>query len=105
MTITAFQHALEPVLSMDVHRVHQVVRLTYTIVTCGGRCPWLLCRVCRRRVGVLYHANGLPFRCRICCDLDYSSQYQSRDRSHRCQHRMVSPREWDRISVQCAERT
>ena len=47
--------------------VRQKVQLTYSLGPRGGKRPWFACPTCRRRVGVLYHANGLPFRCRTCC--------------------------------------
>ena len=49
----------------------------------------------------LYHADGLPFRCRTCRKLAYPSQYQSRDQSYGRQPRMVSYREQDQLSAQC----
>ncbi len=88
----------------DGTRARQDVRLTYSLGLRGGKRPWFVCPTCRRRVGVLYHANGLPFRCRICCKLVYPSQYQSRDQSYSRQPRMVSDREQDRLSAQCVQR-
>jgi hypothetical protein len=99
VTITVLQDQL--VYPMGVKRVQQAVRLTYTIGPRGGKRPWFVCPTCQRRVGVLYHANDLPFRCRTCCGLAYPSQYQSRDQSYGRQRRMVSHRERDRLSAQC----
>jgi hypothetical protein len=105
VTITVLTDALELVFPMyGVAGVHQRVRLTYSLGPRGGRRPWFRCPTCLRRVGVLYHANGLPFRCRICCDLAYPSQYQSRNQSYGRQARMVSYRERDRLSAQCTGR-
>ena len=101
--ITVLKDALQLIWLMGADRVLQGVRLTYTIGTRGGRRPWFLCPVCRRRVGVLYHTDSLPFRCRICCDLVYSSQYPARDQSYGRQARMVSYRERDRLSAMCGE--
>jgi hypothetical protein len=103
VTITVFSDALQLVFTMyGVADVHQKVQLTYSIGPQGGKRPWFVCPTCRRRVGVLYHTNGLPFRCRTGCKLAYPSQYRSRDRSYGRQPRMVSHREQDRLSAQCA---
>lgn len=102
VTITVLTDALQLLWPMGVERVHQRVQLTYSLGHRGGKLPWFLCPTCPRRVGVLYHANGLPFRCRICCQLAYPSQYQSRDQSYGRQLRMVSYREQGRLSAQCA---
>ena len=83
-------------------RLHQKVQLTYSLGPRGGKRPWFVCPTCRRRVGLLYHAEGLPFRCRTCYGLAYPSQYQSRDQSYGRQARMVSHRERERFSAQCA---
>jgi hypothetical protein len=103
VTITVLTDALQLVFPMyGAERVLQGVRLTYTIGPRGGRRSWFACPTCPRRVGVLYHADGLPFRCRTCCALAYPSQYRSRDQSYGRQPRMVSHREQDRLSAQCA---
>ena len=103
VTITALTDALQLVFPMyGVPGVHQRVQLTYSLGHRGGKRPWFICPTCPRRVGVLYHANGLPFRCRICCKLAYPSQYQSRGQSYGRQPRMVSYREQGRLSAQCA---
>ena len=86
----------------DGTRARQDVGLTYSLGPRGGKRTWFSCPTCRRRVGVLYHTNGLPFRCRTCCRLAYPSQYQSQNRSYGRQSQMVSHRERDRLS---AERT
>ncbi|HEV8325857.1 MAG TPA: hypothetical protein VGQ08_00110 [Nitrospiraceae bacterium] len=102
VTITVLKDALQLVFSMGIHqRVRQDVRLTYSIGPRGGTRPWFVCPTCPRRVGVLYHADGLPFRCRTCYGLAYPSQYRSRDQSYGRQPRMVSHREQDRLSAQC----
>jgi hypothetical protein len=101
--ITVLKDALQLVFPMGgVERVQQGVRLTYSLGPRGGKRPWFTCPTCPRRVGVLYHADGLPFRCRMCCELAYPSQYRSRDQSYGRQPRMVSHRERDRLSAQCA---
>jgi len=103
VTITVLADALQVIFPIGGgSRAQQEIRLTYTLGPRGGKRPWFLCPVCRRRIGVLYHATGLPFRCRICCNLAYPSQYRTRDRSYGRQHRMVSDRERDRLSAQCA---
>ena len=103
VTITALTDALQLVFTMyGIEGVHQRVRLTYSLGPQGGKRSWFVCPTCPRRVGVLYHANGLPFRCRICCDLAYPSQYSSRNQSYGRQLRGMSQRERDRLSEQCA---
>ena len=106
VTITALTDALELVFTMyGIEDVHQRVQLIYSLGPRGGRRTWFSCPTCRRRVGVLYHANGLPFRCRTCCKLAYPSQYQSRNRSYGRQSQMVSHRQRDRLSTRCATDT
>lgn len=105
VAITVVTDALDLVFSMcGIESVHQKVRLTYSLGPRGGKRPWFVCPTCRRRVGVLYHANGRPFRCRTCCKLVYPSQYRSRDQSYGRQLRGISHRERDRLSGQCAVR-
>lgn len=100
VTITVLTNALQLVFPMyGVAGVHQRVQLTYSLGPRGGKRPWFVCPTGRRRVGVLYHANGLPFRCRRCCGLVYPSQYQSRDQSYGRQLRMVRHRERQRLSA------
>lgn len=77
----------------DGTRARQDIRLTYSLGLRGGKRSWFVCPTCRQRVGVLYHANGLPFRCRTCCKLAYPSQYRSRNQSYGRQPRRVSHRE------------
>src|SRR5262245_35216366 len=102
VTVTALIDGLRVIFPLgDGGRARQDIRLTYSLGPRGGKRPWFVCPTCRQRVGVLYHTHGLPFRCRICCDLVYASQYRSRDRSYGRQHRMVGDRERDRLSAQC----
>jgi hypothetical protein len=89
----------------DGTRARQGVRLTYSLAPRGGKRPWFSCPTCRRRVGVLYHANGLPFRCRTCCRLAYPSQYQTRNQGYGRPARMVRYREQERLRVQGAGET
>jgi len=106
VTITVLTDALQLVFPMyGAAGVHQRVQLTYSLGPRGGKRTWFSCPTCRRRVGVLYHADGLLFRCRICCELAYASQYRSRNQSYGRQPRMVSHRERDRLSMQCVEAT
>lgn len=102
VTITVLKDSLQLIYLGGAHRVHQPVRLTYSLGPQGGKRPWFVCPTCPRRVGLLYHTEGLPFRCRTCCKLAYPSQYQSRNQSYGRQHRMVSYREQHRLSAQCA---
>jgi hypothetical protein len=105
VTITVFTDALQLLFPMyGTERVLQTVQLTYSLGPQGGKRCWFVCPTCRQRVGMLYHGNGLPFRCRICCKLAYPSQYQSRNQSYGRQPRMVSPSERDRLSAQSATR-
>jgi len=82
--------------------VHQGVRLTYTTGLRGGRRLWFTCPTCPRRVGVLYHTDGLPFRCRTCYGLAYPSQYRTRNQSYGRQLRVVSRVEEHSLMEQCA---
>jgi hypothetical protein len=103
VTITVLTDALQLRFSMGIHqRVLQSVRLTYSIGPRDGKRPWFVCPTCPRRVGVLYHADGLPFRCRTCCNLAYPSQYRARDRSYGRQHRILRRLEESRFSEHCA---
>ena len=102
VTITVLTDALDLVFPMcGIAGVHQKVQLTYSLGPRGGKRPWFVCPTCPRRVGVLYLANGLPFRCRTCWNLAYPSQYRTRGQSYGRQHRMVSYRERDRLSKRC----
>jgi hypothetical protein len=101
VTITVLKDSLQLLFLTGIHQhVLQDVQLTYSLGPRGGQRTWFRCPTCPRRVGVLYHANDLPFRCRTCCGLAYPSQYQSRDQSYGRQRRMVSYRERDRLSAQ-----
>jgi len=100
--ITVLRDALQLLFPVGTDRVWQTVQLTHSRGPRGGKRLWFVCPTCRRRVGVLYHKNGLPFRCRTCCGLAYPSQYESRNQSYGRQARMVSHRERDRLSAQCA---
>lgn len=103
VTITVVTDALQLLFSMcGVENVLQRVQLTNSVGPRGGKRPWFVCPTCPRRVGVLYHANGLPFRCRTCYGLTYPSQHPSRNQSYGRQARMVSYRERDRLMAQCA---
>ena len=105
VSITVLTDALQLLWPMSAAHVLQQVQLIYTIGTRGGERPWFVCPTCRRRVGVLYHADGLPFRCRTCCKLAYPSQHRTRNQSYGRQPRMVSDRERNRLSAQCAVET
>jgi hypothetical protein len=93
VTITVLMDGLQVIFPIgDGTRARQDVRLTSTFGPQGGKRPWFVCPTCPRRVGVLYHREGLPFRCRTCCKLAYPSQYRSQNQSYGRQHRMVSYR-------------
>ena len=100
VTITVLNDSLQLGYRIGAQGIQQEVRLTYSIGLRGGKRPWFVCSTCQRRVGVLYY--GLPFRCRVCCDLGYPSQYRSRDQSYGRQHRGLSYRERNRLSAQWA---
>ena len=55
--------------------IEQRVPITWTDCHFGGRRPWFVCTICRRRVAVLYAAGEL-FACRSCYGLAYESQQQ-----------------------------
>ena len=101
-TITVLNDSMQLGYLMGFQRIQQGVRFTYSIGSQGGKRPWFACPTCQRRVGVLYHADGLPFRCRICCDLVHPSQYRARDQSYGRKLRGISHREQNRLSEQCA---
>ena len=105
VSITVLMDGLQVIFPTgDGTCARQDVRLTYSLGPHDGKRTWFSCPTCRRRVGVLYHANGLPFRCRTCCKLAYPSQYQSRYQRYGQRARIVSDRERDRLSSQCAHR-
>src|SRR5215831_20977100 len=62
--ITMLEGLLQVLLPTDPPQVQQDVQLTYSRGAMGGKRPWFACPACQRRVGVLYHAPGMPFRCR-----------------------------------------
>ena len=100
VAITVLNDSLQLLYPMDAQRIQHDVQLTYSRRLRGRRRLWFVCPTCGRPVGVLNHA--LPFRCRICCDLAYPSQYRSRDQSYGRQPQMVSHRERDRFLKTCA---
>lgn len=102
VAITVVENALRLVFPIGATRALQEIQLTHSTGPHGGKRPWFACPTCRRRVGVLYHADGLPFRCRTCCRLAYPSQYTSRNRNYGRQLRGISHRERDRLSGQRA---
>ena len=102
VSVTVLQDSLQLVFVTRTQRMTQAVQLTYSMGPRGGKRPWFVCHGCQRRVGILYHAAGLPFRCRICCDLAYPSQYVSRDQSYGRRHRCLSRSEEGRLRAQGA---
>lgn len=102
VTITVLKDSLHLLFSGGAYRIHQPVRLTYSTGPHGGTRPWFVCPTCPRRVGVLYHTDGQPFRCRTCCALAYPSQYPSRNRSYGRQLRGLSHAERNRLLEPCA---
>lgn len=83
--ITVLAEALQVRIPIGTTDALQTLRLTYS----RGPRLWFVCPTCARRVGVLYHTVGLPFRCRLCCGLAYPSQYRSRQSSYGRHHRWV----------------
>jgi hypothetical protein len=55
-------------------QVREVVPFRYTQTRFGGRRRWFACPACGKACRVLF---GVPFRCRRCHGLHYSSQYQT----------------------------
>ena len=102
MTITTLKDSRQLVYLMGAHRIQQGVQLTYSIGPRGGKHPWFACPTCQRRVGVLYHSDGLPFRCRTSCDLTYPLPYASRDQSYGRQLQKLNRLEENRLIEQCA---
>ncbi len=90
ISVTVLPDALQLTVSIHSQPVQQQVQLIYSMLHRGGRRPWFRCPVCRRRVGVLYHAANLPFRCRRCSGLAYPSQYPRRGTSYGRRHRCLS---------------
>ena len=102
VAITVVENVLHLVFPIGATRALQEIRLTHSTSPHGGKRSWSACPTCQRRVGVLYHASNLPFRCRTCCGLAYPSQYQSKNQSYGRQLRGISHRERDRLSGPCA---
>lgn len=102
VSVTVLKDSLQLAFETRTQRMTQAVRLTYSTGPRGGKRPWFVCHGCQRRVGILYHAAGLPFRCRICCNLVYASQYVSRNQSYGRRHRCLRGQEESRLRAQCA---
>ena len=100
VSITVLQDALQLLYRWGPDSVHQKVWLTYSIGAHGGKRPWFVCTTCRRRVGVLYHANERPFRCRTCSGLAYPSQYQSKRHGHGQRYSLINVRERENLQAQ-----
>lgn len=97
--ITVLHDALQLYFPVGSGRALQTVYLTHSLGPRGGKRLWFICSTCRRRVGVLYHKNGLPFRCRICSELAYPSQYQSRNRSYGRRYQNLTSRARSRVGM------
>lgn len=97
--INVLQDALELHFPIGAERARQTVQLTSSLGPHGGDRMWFVCPTCQRRVGVLYHKNGLPFLCRTCHQLAYPSQYEARNRSHGRHFQTITPRDRDKLSV------
>jgi len=102
VSITVLNEALQLIYLLGAQRIRQDVRLSYSVGSRGGTRPWFGCPQCQRRVGVLYHADGLPFRCRTCNSLAYSSQYPPRNQRYGRQIRCLSRLAEYRLRQQCA---
>ena len=57
--------------------IEQPVYFSWTRPQFGGRRPWFLCPLCIRRVALLY-LRGERWACRVCCDLAYRSELESK---------------------------
>jgi hypothetical protein len=64
-------------LGQNGQPIEQPVYFSWTRPQFGGRRPWFLCPLCIRRVTLLY-LRGERWACRICCDLAYRSELQSK---------------------------
>lgn len=93
VNISAMGDELHLIYKWGPDKILQRVRLAYSIGSLGGKRPWFVCTTCRRRVGVLYHANERPFLCRTCLGLAYPSQYRSKKRGHGQRHSLISDTE------------
>ncbi len=58
----------------ELRRVHEIIPLETTEQPFGGERRWFRCPCCDRRCAVLY--AGERFRCRLCLNLGYRSQYE-----------------------------
>ncbi|MEO5631788.1 MAG: hypothetical protein ABIQ24_03690 [Nitrospiraceae bacterium] len=105
VSIAVLNESLQLVYLLGPNRILQDVRLTYSLGARGGKRPWFVCPQCQQRVGVLYHADRLPFRCRTCNDLAYPTQYPSHDQSYGRQPRRLSRQAEQRLRQQCAAGT
>jgi hypothetical protein len=56
--------------------VKQEIEITTTQCNYGGIRKWFACPACGRRCAVIYSA-GKYFACRVCCNLNYTSQCES----------------------------
>jgi hypothetical protein len=56
--------------------VKQNIEITTTPCNYGGVRKWFICPACGRRCAVIYSA-GKYFACRVCCNLNYTSQCES----------------------------
>ena len=82
LSVTSYVDPLEPstlVLqylacqpAQKFHFITEVISLTYTSCTFGGKRVWFLCPGCRSRRAVLFCLGG-RFLCRVCHNLAYSS--------------------------------
>jgi hypothetical protein len=57
--------------------IEQDIRFTWTRCNFGGKRIWFLCPYCSRRCAVVYSC-GKYFACRICGNIAYSTQNESR---------------------------
>jgi hypothetical protein len=57
-------------------RVNTIIKFDWTECYYGGHRPWFLCPKCGRRVAILY--GGKYFHCRICLNLAYPSENESK---------------------------
>jgi mRNA-degrading endonuclease RelE of RelBE toxin-antitoxin system len=56
--------------------VRQEIEVTTTPCNYGGVRKWFICPTCNRRCAVVY-SSGRYFECRVCCNLNYTSQCES----------------------------
>lgn len=78
----------------DIDLAHKPYEIMFERTAChfGGTRHWFRCPICEGRVGTLYLEDG-NFACRVCCNLGYQSQLESRasrliTKAHKIRHKL-----------------